>query len=170
MAFDNKGFARLGSSQTNEVPTSWSYKSNDDEIADMYQFGYFNARINDFQIGDQINITDSADQADIFVVEDFNSGDVGVGSILTGDAGHFSHITIAAGEHTTLGGMPSESFLVPGILLTDLVIGSIELPNPAGNELIAIRIKDPGEVELSFQVDPGTQAVVTYMILRKFDS
>jgi len=170
MAFDNKGFARLGSSQTNEVPTSWSYKSNDDEIADMYQFGYFNARINDFQIGDQINITDSADQADIFVVEDFNSGDVGVGSILTGDAGHFSHITIAAGEHTTVGGMPSESFLVPGILLTDLVIASVKVPSPATIELRGVGIKVAGEIELGFSVDPGNLTIVTYMVLRKFDS
>ena len=170
MAFERKNFVRIGSSQTDGVPTVWSYDSNDDLASDIPGNNVYFAEVRIFlQLGDHINIRGSDGVVDIFNVFFLAPEFVAVRSVITGDAGPASHIVVAGGEYTTVGGGLTESIPVPNINITDIVSSTIKVPNPAGLEIRSTGIKVDEEIELTFSVDPGTIAEISYQVFRKFN-
>jgi len=169
MAFERKNFVRIGSSQTNGVPTAWQYISGVDESIDIITSIYFLEVADILQPGDAIFITDSLGVSDLYAVQAVSPGVfVLLNSITTGDAGPASHIVVAGGEYTTVGGGLLENIPVPGITIADIVSSTIKVPNPAGLEVRSTGIKVDNEIELTFSVDPGTIAIISYQVFRKF--
>lgn len=53
MAYSHPGLSRQGSSANSDLPTIWSYKTNDTAIV-VEAADYFNAAADDLQVGDAI--------------------------------------------------------------------------------------------------------------------
>lgn len=75
-----------------------------------------------------------------------------------------SHKIAIAGNLTTIGGSSSESFSIPGLLVTDIVMLTLKT-NPSA---VAIRAHSlaANSLTITFSADPGTGVVVSYQIIR----
>jgi hypothetical protein len=159
MAFDSNKIARIGSSQTTQIPTIWQYISSSDTINTISADGYFNEIIDRLQIGDRIFIVDSANKSAGLIVQSFLGG-----TVKTESDGPGEFKVVAGGTHLTTGGSATESFPVSGVLVSDVTLVTMNTPGAATtiNRSIALA----GAVEVAFNVDPTNNTIVNYMVFR----
>lgn len=165
MAFTIKTLARLGSSQTNDIPTQWSYNSDVDSIADMFQANYFDESGDVFQVGDFINARGAFGEVDLFHIVGIFP--VMISSVITGLAGPPKFIIVLGGSITTTGGA-QESLIIPGAQVSDLGFAQIEIPSPSAPNVSvrAADIKAPGTMQVNFTEDALSDTQVHFFILR----
>ena len=165
MAFERKNFVRIGSSQTNGVPTQWQYKSTTDTVAQISDSAYFLEVATDLQIGDGIFITGTGPVSDLLAVVFIDLSNVVVNSITTGTAGQASHIIIAGGEFNTPGGDLVETIVVLNTLPTDIAFVAIKDTFVTGLTISRAEQKT-NSIDVFFDADPLTSTVLYFQVLR----
>jgi len=167
VAFERKNFVRIGSSQTNEVPTMWQYRSTTDTLDDIIDPNYFVEVSGILQVGDGIFVTSSEPSSDLLGVEFIAAGQiVVVTSIVSGLAG--SPISIIKFASTFIPPGGSATFTIPetGVLQNDIVMTQMTEQGIPG-----IRIESAATVvngiDIELNVDPaGTPTIISYQVLR----
>ena len=167
MAFERKNFVRIGSSQTNEVPTMWQYKSTTDQLDDIVDPNYFVEVSNILQVGDGIFVTGSDPSSDLLGVEFISVGQVVVvTSIVSGLAGSPISIIKFASTFVAPGGSTTFTIPVTGVLQNDIAMAQMKEQGIAG-----IRIESAATVvdgiDFELNVDPaGPATIISYQVLR----
>jgi len=76
-----------------------------------------------------------------------------------------THIVVAAGEHTTTGGGASEEITVTGATSSDLAVCVLKTQG-ATPRVIKTAAAGTNKITVTFDGDPSTDHVVTYLLLR----
>lgn len=167
MAFERKNFVRIGSSQTNEVPTIWQYKSTTDQLDDIVDPNYFVEVSDILQVGDGIFVTGSDPSSDLLGVEFIAVGQVVVvTSIVSGLAGSPVRIIKFASTFIPVGGSATFTIPITGVLQNDIAITQMKEQGIPGIRIeSAATVVDGIDIELN--VDPaGTPTIISYEVLR----
>jgi hypothetical protein len=101
-------------------------------------------------------------------VKDYVDSVAGAGSITLSDLAPGiapSHVVKFAGKHTTVGGAAAEAITVTGVLATDIVLVTVQSTADAAKVLLSAA-PTTGTITLTFDVDPETDFVVSYSVLR----
>ena len=103
--------------------------------------------------------------------EELSIGELTVDKILAGDNGIqiggvlASHVVVAAGEFTTLGGDAAERIVLADVVATDLCHVSLHTKG-ASPVTILTAVCGAGDIDVVMSADPSTDHVLTYSVLR----
>jgi hypothetical protein len=88
---------------------------------------------------------------------------VGLGTLLNSYAG--SHVVLAAGKHTTVGGDATESITVTGAASTDVAIVTMQTVG-ASPTTIVTALPATNAITVTLAADPAADHVLSYVVLR----
>lgn len=160
MSFERKNFVRIGSSQTNGVPTVWQYISGDDVFTDILVDTYFLEIVDILQPGDAIFITDAFGVSDFYAVQAVSPG----AFVLLRSV----NLTEFTGTFTTPGGSTTVNIPVIGVNSAQLSFVQVKTQGVAG---VFVEASSAGSdlITVEFNVDPGPATVVKYQVMRDAD-
>ena len=164
MAFERNQIARMGSSQTNGLPTGWMYKPTIDTLVDIKVPSYFNDFRPNFVEGDYIFVQDPVFNVDILTALIDVGGNIIVTSYVSGAAGGMEAVAKIAGTVTTVGGSATETISVPGINTFDRPVVMIKVPGNGTVYLRSADITSLDEIDLTFNEDPLASTQVNYIV------
>lgn len=86
-------------------------------------------------------------------------GPIGAGEVTQ------SHVTVFAGQETTVGGAAAEAFTVTGAEATDLAFVQV-VDNGTSNVTALQAVVTANTLTVTFSADPGADTIINYQLLR----
>lgn len=118
---------------------------------------------------------DKIQSAGVEVAENYDALNFGTGLSATSSDGIVtariasgytpSHIVVAAGEFTTVGGDADETISVSGVLATDLVLVNVHTAGGTPRTVVDASAS-ANQIDVDMSGDPSTDHVLTYVVYR----